>query len=159
MQVFERFGPAAFRRSCVLEGFEAFIRAQKFGGDTVVEIGTLKGLTALVLARYFEHVITIDVVDDPQHREISDMLGARNVDFLIVPDNAAKASVINALKFDAAFVDGNHHDDTESDFALVKRCGRVMMHEFWDAQPVVGKTLRAAGGSLITSGKWALWTA
>ena len=43
-----RYGPAAFRRSSVLEGFERFLKAQNFRGETCVEIGTLKGLTALV---------------------------------------------------------------------------------------------------------------
>lgn len=157
MTVFEKYGPQAFRRSCVLEGFEAFIKAQEFKGKTVIEIGTLKGLTAVILARYFESVVTIDIVDDPQKREIADMLGVKNVTFLHVKDNAHKAVVCNTLDFDAAYVDGDHHADQAEDFSLVKRCGRVLCHEFWDAQPIVAETLKANGGRVESKGKFALW--
>jgi protein-L-isoaspartate O-methyltransferase len=158
MQVFEKFGPAAFRRSSVLEGFEAFIMSQGLRGQTCVEIGTLKGLTAIVLARYFERVVTVDIVDDPQKREIADMLGVRNIAFVNVRNNAEKAEVIEAVQFDAAYVDGDHARDTETDFALVKRGGRVLFHEHWDAQPAV---LRLVGklGNVAKQGKFALWTA
>ena len=158
MRVLERYGIAAFRRSSVLEGFETFIKAQQFCGKTCVEIGTLKGLTAIILARYFERVVTVDIVDDPQKREIADMLGITNIAFVNVRHNAEKAEVIEAVQFDAAFCDGNHHDDTESDFALVKRCGRVLMHEHWGAQPTVVSLVSRLRG-VRTSGKWALWLA
>lgn len=158
MQVFDKYGASTFRRSSVLEGFEAFIKENKFSGKTCVEIGTLKGLTAIVLSRYFDQVITIDIVDDPLKREIASMLGINNIEFINVKDNAEKASVINGLQFDGAYSDGNHHDDAESDFALVKKCGRVLMHEHWDAQPAVVQLANRLGG-VITKNKWALWTA
>lgn len=158
MTVFERHGPAAFRRSSVLEGFETFLKERDFRGHTCVEIGTLKGLTALVLARYFTRVVTVDIVDDPQKREIAAMLGVKNIAFVNVRNNAEKAEVIRAVNFDAAFVDGDHARDTESDFALVKRCGRVLFHEFWDVQPAVKRTICGAGGVVRSHQKWALWT-
>ena len=156
MQVFEKLGPAAFRRSSVLEGFETFIKAQNFKGKTCVEIGTLKGLTAIVLARYFERVVTVDIIDDPQKREIAAMLGVTNIAFVNVRHNAEKAEVIEAINLDAAYVDGDHAHDTESDFALVKRCGRVLIHEHWEAQPAV---MKLVGGldNVAKSGKLALW--
>lgn len=159
LQVFERFGVAAFRRSSVLEGFEAFIKAHDFRGGTCVEIGTLKGLTAIILARYFERVVTIDIVDDPQKREIADMLGVSNIEFVNVRDNAEKAAVIRALDFDAAYIDGDHAADTVTDFALVKRGARALFHEYWDVQPIVVATVKAAGGQVVTGGKFALWAA
>lgn len=160
LEVFKRFGVEAFRRSSVLEGFESFIKAQGLSGHTVLEIGTLKGLTAIVLARYFERVVTIDVVDDPQKREIAAALGVKNIGFVNVKNNAEKAEVIAAVKFDAAYVDGDHHRDTLSDFAAVERCGRVLMHEHWAPQPVVVglfERLRERG-DVVTAGKLALWT-
>lgn len=161
MKVFEKYGPAAFRRSSVLEGFETFIKAQNFSGKCCVEIGTLKGLTACILARHFERVVTIDIVDDPQKLEISDMLGVCNIEFVNVANNEEKAERIAELDFDAAYVDGDHARDTESDFALVRRCGRVLFHEYWDAQPVVVHTVRTldVGGHVAAQGKLALWTA
>jgi hypothetical protein len=157
MRVFERYGPAAFRRSSVLEGFETFIKTHGFGGKTCVEIGTLKGLTAIVLARYFERVVTIDILDDPEKRDIAEMLGVYNVEFHTVKDNAEKAAIIARLDFDGAYVDGDHARDTESDFALVRRCGHVLFHEHWDAQPAVVSQV-ASLGAVEIGGKFALWT-
>lgn len=159
MQVFEKFGPEAFRRSSVLEGFETFIKAQNFKGKTCVEIGTLKGLTACVLARYFERVVTVDIIDDPQKREIATMLGITNIAFVNVRNNAEKAEVIEAVNFDAAYVDGDHAHDTETDFALVSRCGRVLFHEYWPAQPAVVAQVGKLNGNVVTHGKMALWIA
>jgi hypothetical protein len=157
MEVFRRYGPSAFRRSSVLEGLEPFIVEQEFGGSACVEIGTLKGLTAIILSRYFDRVITIDIVDDPLKHEIAASLGIRNIEFHTVADNAEKARLIEALEFDGAYVDGDHARDTESDFALVRRCGQVLFHEHWPAQPAVVALCGRLGG-VVTRGKFALWT-
>ena len=165
MAVFEKFGPSAFRRSSVLEGFEKFIDQQQFAGKACVEVGTLKGLTACLLARRFDSVTTIDIVDDPLKHEIAASLGITNINFITVKDNAEKAKVIECLDFDGAYVDGDHARDTESDFALVKRCGRVLFHEHWPAQPPVMSLVTRLGeahrgdGNVTVSGKFALWTA
>lgn len=158
MKVFEKFGPPAFRRSSVLEGFERFIDEQNFKGGTCVEVGTLNGLTACLLARRFTRVVTVDIVDAPLKYEIAAMLGITNIAFLNVRHNAEKAEVIKSVQFDAAYVDGDHARDTESDFALVKRCGRVLFHEHWEAQPAVMKLVGGLG-NVATQGKFALWTA
>lgn len=158
VKVFKRYGPEPFRRSSVLEGFEAFIDAQKFCGKCCVEIGTLNGLTAFVLARRFARVVTIDIIDRPLKRELAEHLGIGNIEFIDVKDNAAKAAVISGIEFDAAYVDGDHANDTETDFALVKRCGRILFHEHWDAQPPVVSLVKGLS-NVVTAGKWALWTA
>lgn len=163
MHLFAKYGPALFRRSSVLEGFETFITSHGFSGECCVEIGTLKGLTALVLARYFKTVVTIDIADDPQKYAIANGLGVRNITFVNVKDNAEKAAVIRGLQFDAAYIDGDHAHDTELDWSLVERCHRVLLHEHWDAQPSVRDKVRQficdRSGALTTSNKWALWTA
>jgi hypothetical protein len=159
MAVFGRFGPAVFRRSSVLEGFEKFIVAHGFKGDTCIEIGTLNALTAVVLARYFRRVVTVDIVDTLLRHEVVSLLGVGNIEFRVVKNNAAKAEVIEMLQFDAAYVDGDHARDTESDFALVRRAGRVLMHEHWAAQPAVTGLAARLPGRVETQGKFALWTA
>jgi SAM-dependent methyltransferase len=156
MMIFERFGPEAFRRSSVLEGFEAFIQEAGFRGDTVVEIGSFRGLTALVLARYFRRVVSIDIINDPMRHEIYKAIGM-NVEFIVVPDNDRKAKAIELVDFDAAFIDGDHEHDTDTDFALVKRCGRVLFHEVWDAQPAVKRLVESLPPSVIRRDKWAAW--
>lgn len=161
LAVCKQFGIGVFRRSSVLEGFADFLSANKFGGRLCVEIGTCKGLTALVLARHFEQVISIDIVPDHDRETIAAFCGVTNIGFVTVHDNAEKAGVIRALDFDAAYIDGDHARDTVSDFGLVKRCGRVLFHEFWPAQPPVWDLVNGLklAGSVVSQGKLALWTA
>lgn len=162
VRVYERFGIGVFRRSSVLEGFNEFVRSQNFAGKRCVEIGTCNGLTAAVLSRYFQEVVSIDVAPNDKKHEIIKFLGIENVRFVDVADNAEKLQVIRALgAFDAAFVDGDHARDTDSDFKLVAGCGRVLFHEYWPAQPPVWKLVESLRpcGKVETRGKWALWTA
>lgn len=159
LEVFKRFGIEAFRRSSVLEGFAEFLSENDFVGQRCVEIGTCKGLTAIVLSRHFEEVVSCDVAPDPDKHRIAAFLNIRNVQFVDVADNAEKASLIDSLDFDAAYVDGDHARDTKSDFDLVERCGRVLFHEHWPAQPAVVDLVKSLRGRVVTKGKLALWTA
>jgi predicted O-methyltransferase YrrM len=165
MAVYRKFGPEVFRRSSVLEGLDAFVKANGFTGKRCVEIGTCNGLTAIVLARYFEHVCTVDIVARPMAQQVASLLGVHNITWYTVDNNADKADLIKndfheGRSFDAAFVDGDHAADTETDFALVARCGRVLFHEHWAPQPPVLNLVRrlaARGDKVVTAGKWALW--
>jgi protein-L-isoaspartate O-methyltransferase len=161
VEVVKTFGIGVFRRSSVLEGFAEFIKANGFGGRRCVEIGTCNGLTALVLARHFDEVVTIDIAPNEVKRRIAHHCQARNIRFVDIADNAEKAHLIGGLEFDAAYVDGDHAHDTETDFALVQRSGRVLFHECWEAQPPVFNLVNRLkeSGSVITKGKLALWTA
>lgn len=159
MMVFEKYGPTAFRRSSVLEGFEAFIDRNEFCGETCLEIGTLNGLTAILLASRFDNVVTIDIVDRPIKYEIVALLGIENIEFITVADNIEKAEFIGGRDFDGAYMDGDHAHDTQSDFALVCRCGNVLLHEHWDAQPEVMALVESLAGNIVCEGKLALWTA
>ena len=159
LAVFRKFGIVAFRRSSVLEGFGKFIEANGFRGGRCVEIGTCKGLTAVVLARHFDEVVSIDIVDDPDRTAIARHCKVRNIRFVTVSGNEEKARVIDRLSFDAAYVDGDHARDTATDFALVKRCGCVLFHEYWQAQPPVFNLVNSlkSAGDVLTKDKLALW--
>lgn len=160
VELVKRFGVEVLRRSCVLEGFEAFIKQTEFRGKRCLEIGTCKGLTAVVLSRYFDDVVSIDIMPDEQRIAVREACGAHNVRFVGASDNARKAHFVNSIDFDAAFVDGNHANDTGTDFALVRRCGRVLFHEYWQAQPPVWHLVEALrkSGLVQAHGKFALWT-
>lgn len=161
LSVCQEFGIGVFRRSSVLEGLDEFLQETGFSGKKCVEIGTCNGLTALVLSRYFNNVVTIDVVPNDVKVRVAAHAGVGNVMFYDVRNNAEKARLIKELDFDAAYADGDHARDTDSDFALVERCGKVLFHEHWEAQPSVINLisrLRAAGGTIRTKGKWAIWT-
>lgn len=158
-RIFAEFGPEPFRRSSVLEGLIPFL--QSLRGGCAVEIGSGKGLSALLLGHRFRRVISIDITSDPDRERIAAFAGVTNIRFETVADNAEKARLIEALDFDFAYVDGDHAHDTETDFALVRPCGRVLFHEYWPAQASVVSLvdrLKAEGGRVSTHGKFAAWT-
>lgn len=160
-RVYECFGIGVFRRSSVLEGFDAFVRAVGFNGRRCVEIGTRNGLTAILLARYFEEVVSIDIEPNRKKHEIAEYVGVENVRFIDVADNEEKARVIGAMEFDAAYCDGDHARDTLTDFALVERCGRVLFDEYWETQQPVWQLVNQlrSRGTVEVAGKLAQWTA
>lgn len=160
VKVYARFGYEVFRRSSVMEWFGPFIGGHGLKGNRCVEIGTCKGLTAVVLSRHFTEVVSIDVVPDEQKHEIIEYLGINNVHLVDVKDNGEKAELLRNLEFDAAYVDGDHARDTRRDFDLVKKCGRVLFHEYWQAQPDVWNLVNELRnqGTVVTKGKLALWT-
>lgn len=158
--VIERFGIEPFRRSSVVERFDEVVRELRFTGRRCVEIGSWMGLTAVVLSRYFEEVVSIDIYPTRVKHQIVEFLGIKNIRFIDVKDNDEKARFINGLSFDAAYSDGDHAKDAASDFELVRRCGQVLMHEVWVSQPDVWKLvrrLRDRGQVVETRDKFGIW--
>lgn len=136
MEINRQFGRFVFRRTSAF-GMEPFIKRVSFGGDTCLEIGSYNGITAVLLSQYFKQVISVDVVSQPLKFEIVKHLNLTNITFHDVQNNKEKADLINSLSFDAAYIDGNHENDTKLDFSLVKRCRNVLFHEYWFIQPPV----------------------
>lgn len=142
-KILKHYGRRAFARSSGCEGFLGFLDQIKAGegGGTALEIGTYHGITALLLAERFNRVISVSVDDeDPGRllkRELAAFAGITNIEFHDAKDNAEKVDIVNRLAFDFAYSDGDHTHDTELDFGLVKRCGRVLFHEVWPLQPPV----------------------
>lgn len=159
-KVFEEFGMEAFRRSSCLDGFDAFVRRSGFSGRCCLEIGTCKGLTAIALSRHFDRVISLDIERDAHKREYARACGRDNIRFFDVQDNEDKARLIAGLEFDAAYCDGDHAYDAQSDFGLVEQCGRVLFHEYWPLQPSVWELVNRlrASGEVQTHSNFALWT-
>lgn len=158
--VLEKFGVEPFRRSSVVEGFDDFLRSHDFTGRRCLEIGSWMGLTAIVLARYFEEVVSIDIHPNQTKHDIVEFLGVKNIRFIDIPDNSHKAKLIDSLEFEAAYVDGDHAKDTFTDFALVERCGHVLFHEVWEPQPSVMKLvrrLRTRGETVRVRNKLGVW--
>lgn len=134
LKVFQTFGADVFRRSSVFHGLEKFLNKNAITGKECFEIGTWNGLTAAILARHFEQVITVDIVDNPVKYRILKLLDIHNVRCLTIADNREKWEVARDVDFDFAYLDGNHADDTQSDFEAVKKGGRVLFHEVWPFQ-------------------------
>jgi len=108
------------------------------GYRTALEIGTYRGCAAAEMAQYCERVVTIDLHHGKleQAGEVFDRiafwqsLGVYNVELRLIEDDAEKAVVIGGLEFDFAFIDGAHDATVRRDFELVKRCGRVLFHDY-----------------------------
>lgn len=139
-RILKTFGKTAFARSSACMEFESFLECIHAGGDTCIEIGTYQGITAVILSQFFKKVVCVSVDDDPRriikHDIVSD-LGINNITFYDVKNNREKGALVASQRFDFAYVDGDHVHDTYTDFELVRRCGRVLFHEYWPLQPPV----------------------
>jgi hypothetical protein len=156
-RIYRDFGGAVFRRSSVYHGLRRFLREQEIWGGRCLEIGSWNGIAAAVLSEHFDQVISIDVVDNPVKHEIAKRL-TLNIEFLHVAQ-AVKPAVVRSLKFDFAYLDGDHAGCTRGDFELVKRCGRVLFHEYWPAQPPVYELVNSLGPVATGGTCFALWRA
>lgn len=163
--VLKKFGSIAFKRCSVMMEFEHFLRKINAGGGTCLEIGTYHGISAIVLSQYFDRVICVSVDDDPSRllkQQIADFLGITNIRFFDVRENQEKRDLIDQFDFDFCYQDGNHSQDTYDDFDLVKRCGRVLFHEYWPIQPSVWNLVNLLPADEITRAQFdcfAYWRA
>ncbi len=161
LSAFARFGADIVRRSSVFHGLDRFLSEQGVRGKRCFEVGTWNGLTAAVLSRYFDEVVTVDIVDRPLKHEVLQHLGIENVQCFVIENNADKAQVWKRFggEFDFAYLDGDHANDTEADFGLVRVCGRVLMHECWPWQEPVWARVHTLPRDEVTHGGMglALW--
>lgn len=142
-------GAGVLKRSALsIRGGAGVFKSVMFGRKikTALEIGTYRGVAAAEMSRWCENVITIDLARGKlerseerfNRRKFWDSLGATNVEFMPVKDDVDKAQLVKLLDFDFAFIDGAHDQTVSNDFDLVKRCGRVLFHDY-DRRGVVGQ--------------------
>lgn len=143
MRVHQAFGGEVFRRSSVYHGLGKFLKDNRIKGKCCFEIGSWNGLTAIILARHFKRVVTVDIVHNKIKHDIVRELGITNIEFVDIRDNEHKAHVAREVQFDFAYLDGDHANDTLADFNLTKRCGRILFHECWNFQPPVWELVQA----------------
>lgn len=163
--IYQKFGGEVFRRSSVFHGLARFLKENDVSGKCCFEIGTWNGLTAIVLSRFFERVVTVDIVDRPEKLAILESAGVKNVWWHVIPDNSYKKRVMAEAaaeaEIDFAYLDGDHAADTQRDWNLVSDCGRVLFHECWSFQPAVWNLVRALPQQNVSYGGtcFALWKA
>lgn len=135
LAAYQRFGAEVLRRSSVFHGLDRFMAERGIRGKRCFEVGTWNGLTAAVLSRYFDQVVTVDIAHRALKHEVLGHLGIKNVTCVDIDDNDEKATIWKRHSpFDFAYLDGDHANDTTTDFELVKGCGRVLLHEAWPFQ-------------------------
>lgn len=164
MKLYDACGFTVFMRSVIpCSGGEIVIRdaMQKCRPRVALVIGTNRGVSTAFVALHCEKVYTIDVIGSDIRPKIWKTLGVeKKIEDFVVPDNKAKYALIKRLSFDFAFADGDHANDAESDFEAVKKCGNVLVHEYWDASPVKAHmdSVRE-GGFVKMGGNFAFWQA
>jgi hypothetical protein len=137
LSVYQEYGGDILRRSSVFHGLRKFLTENNVKGHTCFEVGTWNGLTAVVLSAFFKRVISVDIAHNGIKHEVIKHLGITNISCIDIKDNDEKAAIARSLRFDAAYLDGNHADDTGEDWNLVRHCEQVIFHEAWEFQPPV----------------------
>ena len=140
-KIYEKFGPEIFRRSTIplCYGDLAIARYMKDKNiNCALEIGTWNGLPSACMAQYADKVITIDIYDRPEKYDLWKWLGIDDkIVFYLVRTEAEKEDLIKNIKFDFCLMDGAHNWYTYSDWMMVRKCGKVLFHEYWDKQKPV----------------------
>lgn len=97
-----------------------------------VEIGTWRGVSTALIAHYAQQVTTVDITYYPEAMPVWMYFGIqKKIEYVVVENNEAKKQLLDRMDFDFAFIDGNHsHDEVAYDFELVRKCGRVLFHDY-----------------------------
>ena len=99
--------------------------------DTIVEIGTHKGMSAIYIAKFANKIYTFDIEDYPEKYKIWKNAEVENrVFYYTIKNRQDIKNVLDKIEFDFAFIDGEHtYEAVKADFELVKHCGRVLFHD------------------------------
>lgn len=159
LDLYRTYGAGIFRRSSVFHGLDAFLKQNKVRGRLCFEVGTWNGLTAVVLSRYFEQVVSIDIAHNKEKYAVIHHLRRKNIKCIDINDNSEKGALAKKYNFDFAYLDGNHENDTLLDWGLVKHCGRVLFHEAWPHQKPVWELVQSLPNGHVIHGDdgIALW--
>ena len=98
---------------------------------SLVEIGTCYGLSAALFAQYAENVSTFDVANFEGRQELWKNLEVQGkIGFFQIKNREDIKKWLDIIQFDFAFIDARHEVvEVRKDFALVKKCGRVLFHD------------------------------
>ena len=125
-------GKEVHSQSSVADGLAKRLEGRRW--NTILEIGTLRGLSSAVLACFAEKVFTIDV---EQHADRQKVYAALDRDIrsricsIVVPDNDSKVLLVRALSFDFAYIDAGHTEGQVSiDYGLTRKCGEMLFHDY-----------------------------
>lgn len=114
------------------EVFRFFLRNKTI--KCAVETGTYKGTATALLAFYADKVVTIDTKNYVDKYAFWLEYGVYNkIESYLIKDERDKTDLLSRIDFDFAFLDGDHSEKgIESDFELVKDCGRVLFHDYYE---------------------------
>lgn len=133
----------------------------------ILEIGTHRGVSTTILAQ-FGCVMTYDIIDWPLRHKVWEHFGVTGrihsvvLNSSVEKGNALLAAALNEVDFHLAFVDGNHeYESVKANFQAVKKCGRVIFHDFTYNQRHIPRTVRFVNqishGRITKMPPFALW--
>jgi hypothetical protein len=133
-RITKELGEDIAAQSCINDGFVDVLHGLGFTPRCSLEIGTLRGLSAVALAWFSHSVVSIDV---QRNADLDRVLGLaprmirERIATVVVPDNDVKAVLVANMNFQFAFIDGGHTVGQVSlDFGLARRCGTVLFHDY-----------------------------
>jgi predicted O-methyltransferase YrrM len=140
-RIVEMHGAQVLKRSAlsIRGGAHVFERCLSGKGYKIaVEIGTYRGVAAAEIAQYVERVVTLDLIEGKLERSgekfdrvsFWESLSIKNIDLKLIEDDREKRAILKKLDFDFAFIDGAHDATVSRDFEMVKKCGRVLFHDY-----------------------------
>lgn len=154
----EKLDRKYFSWSCVHSDnvFTDIIAGIKPTPKTIVEIGTRYGISAAVLTSTCK-VYTFDIEYYSETEYVWNELNVKkDINYFVVNNRKEIRKILKKVKFDFAFVDGNHtYKDVKADFELVKHCGRVLFHDNFKGFPEIAKFCREIGCKKI--GRFGYW--
>lgn len=129
-KVHDHFGPGVGIETAASIALAEAMDGKRF--RSILEIGTMHGMSAAILAHYADKVTTIDIEDRPIADEVLCFLEVKDrVHRLVVKNNDEKERIVARTFFDMAFLDGNHtRYGLCFDFAITRRCGCVLFHDY-----------------------------
>ena len=119
---------------------DEFFRNKKI--DHLLEVGTYLGVMALLFTRYAKQVTTIDAWPRTDPLSLWGMFEAK-VNYFASGKQDELDSLISKTDFDFAYIDADHsYNCVKHDFENVKKCGRVLFHDYWDSNSEVEKFVK-----------------
>ena len=179
-KLIEIYGPKILNGTALRDDYQpllGFLAKADIRGP-IVEIGTWKGASTVLLAQYANLVITFDPYPLPMCSGVWERMGvAHKIRRVRVPEGMT--ADVSDVDFDFAFIDGDHHfEQVVRDFEAVRHCGKVMFHDYAhpdcpgvtavvdaldrqrdDTWGMLGREYVEPGGSVDREGTAALWLA
>lgn len=124
-----------------------------------IEIGTWRGVSTAILAHYADKVTTVDIKYYDIAPHVWLWAGVKGkITYYVAENNKLKRKLLEETGFDFAFIDGDHsYEGVKYDFECVKKCGRVLFHDYTENCPGIIKFVDELEG-VEKNDPFALWT-
>lgn len=136
-EIFENIGNQSIYQSSIFMNdiLEIMLASLDIRPHYTIEIGTFKGISAIVLAKYSKEVYTFDIREYPEKYGHWEKFNIANIHSYVLRNREEIKAQIETLsfnlhEFNLAFIDAVHtKKEVEADWNIVKFCKRVIFHD------------------------------